>query len=73
MRALKDLLTELEKSGLTLEQQLLLLDLIKECHRIVIWRDTQEVDEVLHWLMKELHEPASLGGFALKQKFDVRF
>lgn len=55
MRALKDVLVDLEKSGLTLEQQLLLMDLITECRRIAIWGDRKEIDEILHWLRKELH------------------
>ena len=49
-------MADLEKSGLTLEQQLLVMDLIKECRRVAIWRDTREIDEVLDWLRKELHE-----------------
>jgi len=58
VRAFKNVLADLEKSGLTLEQQLLLVELITECRRIAIWRDTTEIDEILHWLRKELHYPA---------------
>ena len=57
MRALKDTLADLEKSGLTLEQQLLLMELITECRRIAIWRETKEIDEILYWLRKELRYP----------------
>ena len=53
VRALKDVLVDLEKSGLTLEQQLLLIELIAESRRIAIWRDMREIDEILHWLRKE--------------------
>jgi hypothetical protein len=35
-----------------------LVELITECRRIAIWRDTTEIDEILHWLRKELHYPA---------------
>ena len=59
VRTLKDLLADLERSGLTLEQQLLLMDLIKECRRVAIWRDTREIDEVLEWLRGELHEAST--------------
>jgi len=57
VRALKDILADLDRSGLTLEQQLLLMDLITACRRIAIWRDTTEIDEFLERLRKELHWP----------------
>jgi hypothetical protein len=50
VRALKDILADLDRSGLTLEQQLLLMDLITACRRIAILRDTTEIDEILERL-----------------------
>jgi hypothetical protein len=50
VRALKDILADLDRSGLTLEQQLLLMDLITACRRIAILRDTTEIDDILERL-----------------------